>query len=103
MCNDCGIRVILCSHNGTAVERRTQAIIIDRYKDNTLLYSIKHPVQGQADIKVTIVIIMGQALVMVQDSKHALKTYWNNLSSGAQALTMGNFIVAFHYLLEMVK
>ena len=56
---------------------------------------------GKIDIEV--VSIAEQPLVMVQDSKHALKTYQNNLSSGTRALILGNYLALFRYLAEMVK
>ena len=98
-----GIRVISCSHDGTAVERRTQKIIQARYKEQSLKYKILHPANVEESIDVEITVIRGQPLVMVQDSKHALKTYQNNLSSGARALVLSNYTALFRHLGDMVN
>ncbi|EEB92292.1 hypothetical protein MPER_09224 [Moniliophthora perniciosa FA553] len=39
---------------------------------------------------------------MVQDSKHALKTFRNNLFSGARLLVLGNFTAHFRQIFEAV-
>ena len=96
-----GIKVISCAHDGTAVERRTQAKVIKSYKEDRLTFKIKHPL-GSADIAIETVVIHNQPLVMVQDSKHTFKTFRNNLSSGARLLVLGNYIAMFHHLAEMV-
>ncbi|KAJ7939920.1 hypothetical protein B0H13DRAFT_1586786 [Mycena leptocephala] len=38
---------------------------------------------------------------MIQVSKHALKTFRNNLFTGAHMLTFGNFTAIFHRIYEM--
>ena len=38
---------------------------------------------------------------MVQDSKHGLKTFRNNLFSGAQALSFGNYISIYSTICQI--
>ena len=53
--------------------------------------TVKSPRLGCKDTIVTYGIYRGQAICMVQDSKHALKTLRNNLLSGARLLVLGNY------------
>ena len=50
---------------------------------------------------VTYGIYWGQAICMVQDSKHALKTLHNNLFSGAQLLVLGNYPAMYLHILHI--
>lgn len=47
------------------------------------------------DTRITIPIIDGQPVSLLQDSKHALKTLRNNLFSGARLLTLGNYTMLY--------
>ena len=47
------------------------------------------------DTTVTIPIIGGQPVCLLQDSKHALKTLRNNLFSGARLLTLGDYTMLY--------
>ncbi|KAF8227800.1 hypothetical protein L208DRAFT_1134702, partial [Tricholoma matsutake] len=38
---------------------------------------------------------------MIQDSKHALKTFQNNLFSAAQLLTLGSYTAMYCHIAEM--
>lgn len=40
-------------------------------------------------------------MCMIQDSKHALKTFHNNLFSGVCLLTFGNFTAIYNHIREM--
>ena len=40
---------------------------------------------------------------MVQDSKHALKTFQNNLFFGARLLTFGNHTAIYQHILEVAS
>ena len=98
------IKVISCSHDRTSVERRTQALINERFMHSRLKYTISDPSGGDNPaVSLDITVIHGQPLVMVQDSKHALKTYRNNLSSGARALVAGNQLMLFRHIADMVN
>ncbi|OJT13578.1 hypothetical protein TRAPUB_9877, partial [Trametes pubescens] len=93
---DAGINVVSYSSDGTEVERAVQRLLIQR-ADMVHTHVIQHPCTGE-DIPIRIAVIRGQAIVIVQDSKHAAKTLRNNACTGARALSLGNFLVLFHML-----
>ena len=94
-----GIKVFLYACDGTAVERKVQTLLMQMYRGTTAVFSIVHPTSGFIDIEG--IYIYGQLVVMIQDSKHALKTYWNNITSGARLIVLGNYVALFCMLLEM--
>ena len=73
---DCGIKVISYACDGTEVECSVQRILIERAQ--SIKHVIKNPRDGGPDTTITIVKYRGQAMCMIQDSKHALKTFRNN-------------------------
>lgn len=97
---DWKIQVVSYACDGTEVERAVQRLVIER-ADSRIEYIIKNPHQGGPDTKVTIPVIKGQAIAIVQDSKHALKTYRNNLFSGARLLVLGNFIAVYAHIRQL--
>jgi len=88
------IQVVSYSCDGTELERKIQWGILNEAGDR-LKYTIKSPRQGMPDTTVTIPIIDGQPISLLQDSKHALKTLRNNLFSGARLLTLGNYTMLY--------
>lgn len=88
------IQVVSYSCDGTEVERKVQRGILANANKH-LQYIIKSPRQGIPDTTVTIPIIDGQPVSLLQDSKHALKTLRNNLFSGARLLTLGNYTMLY--------
>jgi hypothetical protein len=83
------IQVISYSCDGTEVERKIQREVLNEAQER-LRYTIKSPQRGMPDTTITIPIIDGQPVSLLQDSKHALKTLRNNLFSGARLLTLGD-------------
>jgi hypothetical protein len=59
--------------------------------------SSKNPRVGDPDTTVTIVKYWNQAMSIIQDSKHALKTFWNNLFSGTHLLALGNIPAMYNH------
>ena len=47
-------------------------------------------------------VIKGQPVAIVQDSKHALKTFRNNLFSGARLLALGNHIAVYEHIRQLL-
>ena len=85
--------------DGTEVERSVQRLLI---KEAELIeHVIKNPRVGGPDTTVTIVKYRNQAMCIVQDSKHALKTFRNNLFSGVRLLALGNFTAMYNHIREM--
>ena len=88
-----GIKVFSYVCDGILVERKAKTILIEKYMGTKAVFPIVHLSKGFVDIK--IIYIYGQPVVMIQDSKHALKTYRNNITSGARLLVFGNFVTSF--------
>ena len=89
------IQIVSYSCDGTELERKIQREILNEAGDSHLQYTIKSPRKGLPDTTVTIPVIDGQPISLLQDSKHALKTLRNNLFSGARLLTLGNYTMLY--------
>lgn len=62
--------------------------------DTRIQFRIKHP-RGLGDIVVMIGFFKGHPLITIQDSKHSLKTFHNNLFTGARLLVLGNYTARY--------
>jgi hypothetical protein len=96
---DCSIKVISYACDGTEVECSVQCILIERAE--SIEHIIKNPRDGSPDTMITIVKYCSQAMCMIQDSKHALKTFCNNLFSGACLITLGNLTAVYDHIRGM--
>ena len=94
------ILVISYACDGTEVERSVQKLLVAK-ADEKIQHTIKNPHPNCPDTTVTIAVLRGQPICMIQDSKHALKTFQNNLFSGARLLTLGNYTAVFQHIREM--
>jgi len=94
------IQVISYACDGTEVERAVQRLIIER-ADSTIKHILKHPQKGGTNINVVIPVIKGQPVAIIQDSKHVLKTFRNNLFSGARLLVLGNHIAVYEHIRQL--
>ncbi|KAJ7205209.1 hypothetical protein GGX14DRAFT_368089 [Mycena pura] len=93
------IPVASYSCDGTETERGLQhQFAADAPNHHTL--SVPE-VLGGAERTIHIPIVGGRPIVMVQDSKHALKTYRNNLFSGARLLTLGSYVALYHHIRDL--
>ncbi|TFK27117.1 hypothetical protein FA15DRAFT_702135 [Coprinopsis marcescibilis] len=93
------IQVISYSCDGSNVERASQRLIVSR-ADSTKEYRIINPREGAPDTVVTIPVFDGQPVAR-QNSKHALKTFRNNLYSGARLLTLGNYVAIYDHIQQL--
>ncbi|ETW82370.1 hypothetical protein HETIRDRAFT_315019 [Heterobasidion irregulare TC 32-1] len=86
-----GLKVISYTCDGTETERKVQCCLI-RDSPFHITYTIQHPNPAVdfEDMTVIIATREAQPIVMIQDSKHALKTMRNNNFSGAKLLVLGN-------------
>jgi cephalosporin hydroxylase len=94
-----GIKVIAYACDGTAVERSVRRLIIGS-APITRRFSIKYPDSTRTDISLDISFMdndMHQPITMIQDPKHLLKTFRNNLFSGARLLVLGNYIAMYSH------
>ncbi|KAL0563690.1 hypothetical protein V5O48_018374, partial [Marasmius crinis-equi] len=104
-----GICVISYATDGAEVERSVQRMLISK------AHRVEHvvipsPVPECSDestplpeTKIAIPFFNGEPIVMIQDSKHAMKTFRNNLFSGARLLVLGNHVAHFRQVLEAVS
>lgn len=95
-----GVQCILYACDGTETECSVQRLLKSG-AETLFTYSIKHPDPRFPDIVITIAMIDGQLVAIIQDSKHGLKTARNNFFSGAKLLTMGNHIVMYSYARDL--
>jgi hypothetical protein len=94
------IQIVSYACDGTEVERLVQRLFVEM-ADKTIRHVIKHPHSGGPDTEIIIGVFQGQPIVMIQDSKHGLKTFRNNLFSGARLLTLGNFTAMYRHIQEL--
>jgi hypothetical protein len=94
------ICVISYACDGTEVERAVQRMLVSE-AECVILYEIASPAPGLSTIKIEIPVLYGQAIVNIQDPKHGLKTFHNNLFSGAQLLTLGNYTAQYSRIRAM--
>lgn len=89
-------KILVISHacDGTEVERSIQKLLVAK-ADEKIQHMIKNPCPNCPDTTVTIAVLRGQPICMIQDLKHALKTFWNNVFSGALLLMLGNYTAVF--------
>jgi hypothetical protein len=94
------VRVVSYACDGTEVKRSVQRLFIE-IADRVIHHVIKNPRKGCPDTEVVIGVFRGQPIVMVQDSKHGLKTFHNNLFSGARLLTLANYTAIYCRIQEL--
>ncbi|KAJ3765163.1 hypothetical protein FB446DRAFT_795330 [Lentinula raphanica] len=91
---ECGVKIISYACDGTENERGVQQAFLS-LADSIIEHKIPDPHPGQLPLVIRIPVFRGQPIVMIQDSKHALKTFRNNLFSGARLLTLGSFLAMY--------
>ncbi|KAL0064040.1 hypothetical protein AAF712_009006 [Marasmius tenuissimus] len=91
---DVDIDVISYSCDGTEVEQAVQRGF-SRSADRYITFNIDSPQEHIKAQSLCIPTFRGRPIAMVQNSKHGLKMFRNNLFSGARLLVLGNFTA--HY------
>ena len=93
-----GLNVISYAADGSEVERSVQNLVDLACKSRKIL-SIKHPRAGKSNILINIPLYgpQEQAIAILQDSQHGLKTLRNNAFGGARMLVLGNYVVLYHH------
>ncbi|KAJ3780264.1 hypothetical protein GGU10DRAFT_279690 [Lentinula aff. detonsa] len=94
--------VLVCSYScdGTVVERNVQHRL-ESSAESTHTHTIFDPRSGHSSIVITIPVIAGQPIALIQDDLHLLKTIRNNAYSGARLLTFPNCVVTFTMIQEI--
>lgn len=90
------IQIASYAADGSNVERATQRLLEQR-ATSTVRIAIKHPHNGHGaeDFVVKIPFFGKQPIATLQDPKHLLKTFRNNLFSGARLLTFPTSVATF--------
>ena len=93
-----GVNVISYACDGTQVKRTVQDSLVSKAA-RTVSYKVPDP-KG-ADHTISLPIYTDSPVVMIQDSKHALKTMRNNLFSRARALVLGNHLAMYSHARDL--
>ncbi|KAL0949787.1 hypothetical protein HGRIS_009825 [Hohenbuehelia grisea] len=88
------VQVVSYACDGTETELQVQQMLVAQ-AESRIVHVIPSQAQGSPDTKISIPVIRGQPVCVVQDSKHALKTFRNNLFSGARLLAFGNYTAIY--------
>ncbi|TEB28566.1 hypothetical protein FA13DRAFT_1587449, partial [Coprinellus micaceus] len=96
------VNLVSYSCDGLDVERSSQRILISK-AERVEKFKIPSPApdEGIEATEVIIPVFDGQHVAIGQDSKHGLKTFRNNLYSGARLLTLGNFVGLYARIRDM--
>ncbi|KAF7978464.1 hypothetical protein HWV62_672 [Athelia sp. TMB] len=94
------IQVVSYACDGTEVERALQRLLLE-HADRVITHTIPNPRPGCPDTVIKIGVFRNQPIVMIQDSKHGLKTFRNNLFSGARILTLGNYTAIYRHIEQL--
>lgn len=92
-----GLRIISNASDGAAVERDCQRRLAAAGQENWE-YLIQPPAPDYSPISVPLLSLDGNIFVNIQDSKHGLKTFRNNIFTGARVITLGNFLVYYEQI-----
>lgn len=93
-----GIDIVSYACDGTQVERTVQNSLVSQ-APKTISYQVPDP-EGK-DYSISLPMFGDSPVVMIQDSKHALKTMRNNLFSGARALVLGNHLAMYSHARDL--
>ncbi|KAL1712277.1 hypothetical protein EV715DRAFT_213952 [Schizophyllum commune] len=96
------IRVVSYACDGTEVERSVQQLLLDASDGAPVVHTIYSLHSGVDPVTIRTVCIRQQHIALIRDSKHALKTFRNNLYSGARCLVIGDFPLVLEMLRGMV-
>ena len=93
------ISVVGYASDGSAVECSLQHLVV-KSAPAARRCSIEHPNPSCSPIQLNIPFLderMQKPIAMIQDPKHLLKTFRNNLFSGTQLLVLGNYIAMYSH------
>lgn len=88
------------SSDGTETECKLQWLINDSAQSH-FFYGISNPA-ANCTVNLNIPLFHGHPSIIVQDSKHGLKTGWNQLFTGARMLVIGNYPCFYQQLLSFM-
>ncbi|KAF4621775.1 hypothetical protein D9613_012143 [Agrocybe pediades] len=100
---DRGIHVMSYACDGTEVERAIQRAFLEDKAVTKMVKEVENPRPGCKPLSIVYAEYRGDAICMLQDAKHALKTMRNNLFSGARFLVFGNHTMTYENILRIVE
>ncbi|KAK0193238.1 hypothetical protein F5146DRAFT_1133893 [Armillaria mellea] len=92
-----GFQVVSNASDGAAIECDCQWCLADAGQENQE-YLIQPPTCDHPSISIPLLCLDGNVFINIQDSKHGLKTFWNNIFTGARAITLGNFLMYYEQI-----
>ncbi len=92
-----GLRIVSNASDGATVEWDCQRCLAAAGQENWE-YLIQPPAPDYSLISVPLLSLDGNIFVNIQDSKHGLKTFRNNIFTGARVITLGNFLVYYEQI-----
>ncbi|TFY80575.1 hypothetical protein EWM64_g3442 [Hericium alpestre] len=93
--------IITLGSDGAVTERNARRELLTLTSAVDIHYRILHPEGNGHFITVTVHKVYGQALAIIQDSKHCQKTFRNNLFSGATLLLLGRYPIYYELVRAM--
>lgn len=100
-CVDANLWVGAYVSDGTDTERKCARLFADECSG--VEYEIPHPKYNNRPLVFNIYNYRGYPFIILQDSKHALKTARNNLFSGAKFLVIGNCTLTYADVLAIAE
>jgi hypothetical protein len=73
-------------------------MMLTQSTEDPIKFSICVNSRPSLQIDIPIPVHNSQPIAMIQDAKHALKTFRNNIFSGSTLLTIGNYIIHFQQI-----
>ncbi|KAJ6538761.1 hypothetical protein B0H10DRAFT_2245563 [Mycena sp. CBHHK59/15] len=97
---DQNINIISYACDGTQIERTVQEMFVKQASEKRE-HLINDPRGKGPPLRITIAVVRGHKICMIQDAKHTLKTFRNNLFSGARLLALGSYTAIYSRIWEM--
>jgi hypothetical protein len=97
---DSNINVVSLACDGTEVERSVQRLLIQKAQ-RTVIKTIENPITNAPATCVTWIEYRGRMIAIMQDSKHGLKTFRNNLLSGSRFPVFGNGMTTYQHIRQI--
>jgi hypothetical protein len=98
---DANVNVVLLACNETEVERSIHCLLMRVPGVWVFMKTINNPVPNAPNTNIMWIEYQGHMIALMQDLKYALKTFRNNLFSGARLLVFGNFATFYQHICQI--
>ena len=96
------VKIASYASDGSTVERALAKLLEER-ATRVHTVPVTHPHKGEAEYLIKILFFGAQPIAILQDPKHLLKTWRNNLTSGGRFLSFPAGPAMFQQLLDMIE